>query len=186
MAMASPIMRSGTNISPIRTRHVPPDPPNPTAIGNNGGGPVSRSIWYSFTPANTANYTIATCAAAPTGSTVDDTVIGVYTSTGGCSGPFAQVPGGCDDDSCTVEIIYYPLFRPEIGENPNWRRDYAYMNQYLHPTAAENWDEKMRADLIAELRNDGIEPDKLTDKQLVTQVSRWLMQRSHFTKAFAI
>ena len=43
-----------------------------------------------------------------------------------------------DADSCTVEITYYPLFRPAIGENANWRRDYAHMTQYLAPTATEN------------------------------------------------
>src|SRR5215813_1991178 len=55
-----------------------------------------------------------------------------------------------DENSAIVEVVYYPLNtnRDGIGENPNWRRDYAHMTQYLHPTAAENWDEKMRADLI--------------------------------------
>lgn len=69
---------------------------------------VSRSTWYSFTPTTTAVYTISTCADAGTATTVDDTVIGVYTSTGGCSGPFTAVPttantNGCDDDSCASE-----------------------------------------------------------------------------------
>lgn len=69
---------------------------------------VSRSIWYSFTPATTAVYTLSTCADAGTATTVDDTVVGVYTSTGGCSGPFTVVPttantSGCDDDSCATE-----------------------------------------------------------------------------------
>jgi hypothetical protein len=93
-----------------------------------------------------------------------------------------------DADSATVEITYYPLNtnRDAIGENPNWKRDYAHMTKYLAPTATENWDEKMRADLLAELRTDGIDPDTLTDKQLVTQVSRWLKGRSKFTDAFAI
>jgi hypothetical protein len=74
-----------------------------------------------------------------------------------------------DEDSATVEIVYYPLNtnRDAIGENANWRRDYAHMTQYLAPTATENWDEKMRADLLAELRENGIEPDVLTDKELV-------------------
>src|SRR5262249_33126268 len=93
-----------------------------------------------------------------------------------------------DQDTVTVEIVYYPLNtnKEAIGENPNWRRDYANMTQYLRPTATENWDEKMRSDLISELRKDDIDPDKLTDKQLVTLVSKWLMHRSHHTKAFAI
>jgi transglutaminase-like putative cysteine protease len=93
-----------------------------------------------------------------------------------------------EGDSATVEFVYYPLNTNKyaIGENPNWKRDYAHMTQYLRPTATENWDEKMRADLIAELAKEGIDPDRLTDKQLVTEVSRWLMRRSRSTKAFAI
>lgn len=69
---------------------------------------VSRSIWYAFTPATTAVYTLSTCADAGTATTVDDTVLAVYTSTGGCAGPFTVVPttantSGCDDDSCANE-----------------------------------------------------------------------------------
>jgi hypothetical protein len=93
-----------------------------------------------------------------------------------------------DEDSATVEITYYPLNtnRDGIGENLNWKRDYASMTKYLAPTATENWDEKMRTDLLVELRHDGIDPDTLTDLQVVTQVSRWLKRRSQFTNAFAI
>ena len=93
-----------------------------------------------------------------------------------------------DEGSATVEITYYPLNtnRDAIGENPNWKRDYAQMTKYLAPTPTENWDEKMRTDLQAALRQDGIDPDKLTDKEVVTQVSRWLKRRSRFTNAFAI
>ncbi len=74
------------------------DPPTPSCQSN-----ISRSIWYTFTPTASASYTLSTCADAPTGSTVDDTVLAVYTSSGGCAGPFTQVTGGCDDDSCTTE-----------------------------------------------------------------------------------
>jgi hypothetical protein len=93
-----------------------------------------------------------------------------------------------DDYTATVEITYYPLNtnREGIGENANWKHDYAGMTKYLAPTATENWDEKMRADLLAALQADGIEPDKLSDRELVTQVSRWLKRRSRFTDAFAI
>jgi len=93
-----------------------------------------------------------------------------------------------DGDSATVEITCYPLNTnaKAIGENPNWKRDYAHMTKYLAPTATENWDEKMRADLLSELRRDGIDPDSLTDLQVVTQVSRWLKRRSKFTNSFGI
>src|SRR5688500_6885698 len=76
-------------------------------------------------------------------------------------------------DSCTVEITYYPLHQPAIGENPRWREEYATMTEYLRPTPTENWDKAMQRDLLAELREAGIHPDRLTDKQLVEQVSRW-------------
>ncbi|MGA2061115.1 MAG: transglutaminase domain-containing protein [Thermoguttaceae bacterium] len=91
-----------------------------------------------------------------------------------------------DKDSCTVEVTYYPLYRPAIGENPNWRKDDAGMTEYLQPTTTENWDETMQRDLIAELHQAGIEPDRLTDKQLVEQVSGWAMKRAHSTQAFGI
>ena len=47
-----------------------------------------------------------------------------------------------DADSITMEIVYYPLNTNSdgVGENPNWRRDYAGMTEYLRPTATENWD----------------------------------------------
>ena len=91
-----------------------------------------------------------------------------------------------DADSCTVEITYYPLHQPKIGENPRWREEYAAMTEYLRPTATENWDETMQRDLLAQLAEAGIHPERLTDKQLVEQVSRWAMRRSKSTQAFAI
>ncbi|MFY9607362.1 MAG: C25 family cysteine peptidase [Blastocatellia bacterium] len=70
---------------------------------------VSRSIWYRFTPNATGQYAISSCANAPTATTVDDTVMAIYTS-GSCGGPFTEVPSGiftdgCDDDTCAVEAF---------------------------------------------------------------------------------
>ena len=63
---------------------------------NNSCQPVvSRGLWYRFTPVNSGFYTVSTCAGA---TTVDDTVMAIYTSAGGCSGPFVQV--ACNDDLC--------------------------------------------------------------------------------------
>lgn len=91
-----------------------------------------------------------------------------------------------DTDSCTLEITYYPLYEPPIGEDPNWQRDDAGMTEYLRPGPAGNWDQSMRRDLISELHQAGIDPDKLTDKQLVERVSRWAMKRAHSTHSFCI
>jgi len=61
---------------------------------------VSRSIWYEFTPAVAGRYTFSVCADAPTGTSVDDTAMAIYT--GACGG-LTELPGGCDDDSCLGE-----------------------------------------------------------------------------------
>lgn len=79
------------------------DPAGPSCQTNR-----SRGVWYRFAPSQSGYYTISTCADAPTGTTVDDTVLGVYTSSAACAGPFAELPGancadGCDDDSCVSE-----------------------------------------------------------------------------------
>ena len=52
---------------------------------------VLRSVWFTFTPAVSANYTLATCAAAGATETTADSVMAVYTSAGGCNGPFVQL-----------------------------------------------------------------------------------------------
>ena len=55
-------------------------------------------------PRRLRRLTIATCADAPTGSTVDDTLLDVYTSsTGNCGG--VMTPIACDDDACTGENL---------------------------------------------------------------------------------
>ena len=73
------------------------DPPPPSCQAN-----VSRSIWYVFTPAAAGRYTFSACADSPTGSTVDDTVLAIYSAASPCSG-LTQLAGGCDDDSCAGE-----------------------------------------------------------------------------------
>jgi hypothetical protein len=85
-----------------------------------------------------------------------------------------------------LEVVLYPLNSNAgtIKGNPNWKKDYAGMKEYLAPGITTNWDEKMRRDLLGELARDGIEPDKLTDQEVVEQVSRWLFKRSSFRNMF--
>jgi uncharacterized repeat protein (TIGR01451 family) len=64
---------------------------------------VSRSVWYAFTPAASGAYSFSLCADGPTGTTVDDTVMALYSSTGTCAG-LAEMPGGCADDTCTLAL----------------------------------------------------------------------------------
>lgn len=61
----------------------------------------SRGIWYSFTPAETAEYQIATCS-PPTATTIDDSVLVIYTSSDGtCGGTKTELANGCNDDTCS-------------------------------------------------------------------------------------
>ncbi|HKQ04255.1 MAG TPA: C25 family cysteine peptidase, partial [Blastocatellia bacterium] len=81
------------------------DPPLPSCQTD-----VSRSIWYTFAPSTSGIYTIASCSDGPTATTVTDTVMAIYTSTGGCAGPFTEVPSGggfdgCDDDGCVTGAL---------------------------------------------------------------------------------
>ena len=94
------------------------DPPFPSCSST-----VSRSVWYSFKPVATSIYRISTCA--DTATTVADTVMGIYISSGGCAGPFEEV--ACSDDNCSSRSVvervlmagttYYVVVW-EYGEEP--------------------------------------------------------------------
>ncbi|HIJ54228.1 MAG TPA: transglutaminase domain-containing protein [Planctomycetes bacterium] len=86
------------------------------------------------------------------------------------------------DDYIELEVIHYPLSTAgkSIDENANWQQDYAGMTEYLKPGVTTNWDAKMRQDLLAELKADGIFIDKLTDKEVVEQVPSWLLKKSRY------
>jgi RNA polymerase sigma factor (sigma-70 family) len=85
-----------------------------------------------------------------------------------------------------VEVIHYPLNTnaEAIRSNPDWRRDAATMTEYLRPGITTNWDDAMRRDLVAALRTDGIDPDRLDDRNLVTRATAWLMDNSKFVNMF--
>src|SRR5260221_13268225 len=72
-----------TNADPVPPSCYQYDPAN-----------LLRSVWYSFTPAISGRYSISTCTAAPTATTVPDTVMAVYTSATGCGGVMVEGAGG--------------------------------------------------------------------------------------------
>jgi hypothetical protein len=85
-----------------------------------------------------------------------------------------------------LEVIVYPFNSnlEAIDGNPNWKTDYAGMKEYLAPGITTNWDDQMRKELLRELARDGIDPDTLTDKEVVERVSSWLFRRSHYRRMF--
>ncbi len=80
-----------SSIVDVRDATTTNDPPLPSCFI----GSVERSIWYEFTPPSTALYTLS--VSEDTATTVNDTVMAIYTSTGGCNGPFTEF--ACNDDS---------------------------------------------------------------------------------------
>jgi len=100
------------------------DPAAPSCVFNS----VNRGVWYRFTPPATALYTIA--CSGDTATTVLDTVMAIYTSSGGCAGPFTEVD--CNDDAGDLQsaisrtlnagVSYYILVwvsstSPPLGNN---------------------------------------------------------------------
>jgi hypothetical protein len=55
---------------------------------------LSRSVWYRFSPAESALYKLS--VSGDTGTTVNDTVLAVYHAPNGCAGPFTEI--NCNDD----------------------------------------------------------------------------------------
>jgi hypothetical protein len=89
-------------------------------------------------------------------------------------------------DYVELEVIAYPLNTnaDAITSNASWQRDYAGMTEFLAPGLTTNWDAGLRRDLLHDLAQAGIDPDKLTDKEVVEQVSRWLYSRSKYRYMF--
>jgi hypothetical protein len=71
------------------------DPPQPT---NCYAGPISKSIWYEFTPVVSGLYTVSLKFTA---TTMEDSLMGIYTSPMACGGPFTQY--ACNDDIGTLQ-----------------------------------------------------------------------------------
>jgi hypothetical protein len=90
------------------------------------------------------------------------------------------------DGHADVEFVVYPFNSnaEAIRGNPTWRRDYAGMKECLAPGVTTNWDEAMRRELLRELARAGIDPDKLTDKELVEKVSAWVVRSFKYRGAF--
>jgi hypothetical protein len=89
-------------------------------------------------------------------------------------------------DYAELEVIAYPLNSnaEAIEGNPNWKTDSAGMKEYLDPGVTTNWDARMQKDLLQELAGSGIVPDRLTDREVVEKVSRWLYSRSKHRSMF--
>ena len=129
------------------------DPPLPSCQAS-----VSRSIWFKLTPGQSRAYRLSTAADAPTASTVDDTVMAIYTSAGGDAGPFTELPtsaaastDGCDDDSAAFEA-----FQSVISTRLQAGTEYWIVISKFGTTAptAGNTAVQLRIDRLPDIPND--------------------------------
>ena len=81
------------------------DPPVQTTLG---AYRTSRSVWYTFTPLTSTTYLIDT-SNFNTSTTVQDTVMWLYTSTGGCAGPFTTITA--NDEPLTTGVLFNQFVR---------------------------------------------------------------------------
>ena len=98
---------AGAQVVPSTTLPVLSNPVNLTDATDAGdpssrscGTTASRSVWFSFTPATTGQHVVSTCNDFAPGTTLPDTVLAVYSTAAGCSGPFTELASGCSDDAC--------------------------------------------------------------------------------------
>lgn len=73
--------------------------------------PVSRGVWYTFTPGTNASYTLTTCSG---GTTLGDTVMALYTASQGCNGQFTRID--CSDDACGPGEFQSSISRPLLKD----------------------------------------------------------------------
>jgi hypothetical protein len=90
------------------------------------------------------------------------------------------------DEYVELEVIHYPLntVASAIVPDPKWREHTKPLERFVRPGLTANWDEPMRAALVAALAKDGIDAQKLDDKTLVERVSKWLFGHSKYVDGF--
>jgi hypothetical protein len=79
-------------------------------------------------------------------------------------------------DYTECEIVFYTenTIKEGIGRNDNWGGYGPEFDKYVKPYLYANWNDQMRKDLIQELNALGIDPEKLSDKDLVQNVATWI------------
>lgn len=84
-----------------------------------------------------------------------------------------------------IEIVAYPLADPDadIPRTREREKAAAALPAHVCPNLTCDFDAGMRTRLLAALRADGIEPDTLSDRDLVERVSRWALRHSKFVSS---
>ena len=91
------------------------------------------------------------------------------------------------DDYVELEVIHYPFNTnaDAVRANASWKDDDdAGINEYRAAGVTTNWDDQMRRDLVAWLAEEGIELERLSDKEVVEIVPQALLSRGKYGYRF--
>lgn len=122
---------------------------------------VAGSLWYQFTPATTAVYVVSSCADAPTATTLEDTVLAIYSSVNGCAGPFTEVSQlcgfeGCADDICGPGSLQAAVTALLMAGTPYYIVVWRYGDD-AEPVPPELGDLQLRVSVASQVPNDTCE-----------------------------
>lgn len=90
------------------------------------------------------------------------------------------------DDLLEFEVVLYPFntVAASLVSTARWSRPAAELEPFVAPGVCNNWDAKMRAQLLDELKRDGIDVGALDDAAAARAVSRWLLERANVEDSF--
>jgi hypothetical protein len=90
------------------------------------------------------------------------------------------------DHHVELEVVHFPqnTNAQAIGSNPEWRRDARSMQDYIRPGITTNWNDAMQRELVSALKQDGIDPESLDDRELVNRASAWLIANTRYVNMF--
>ena len=70
----------------------------------------------------------------------------------------------------TVRIYPFNILHNTVVGNPNWKKDNLKLIGELRPGKINDWDKEMQEDLLADLLKHGINPEEMTDIEIVFEV----------------
>lgn len=89
-------------------------------------------------------------------------------------------------DLLEFEVIVYPFntVATALESTERWNKPPAELKPFVAPGVCCNWDARMQALLLSELKRDGIDVAALDDVQAARAVSKWLLERAVYEDSF--
>lgn len=93
------------------------------------------------------------------------------------------------DESAThveLEVILYPFgtAHAQLAADDGWRKPARELKPWLEPGPTSDWTPALRKQIASDLAADGIDLERISDREAVEQVSDWLMRRAEHHDGF--